>query len=335
MRKTLMLLLGGGATLLVAMNLQAQAWEMPRTADGNPDMQGIWTNASQTPLVRSAEFGEKGFLTAAEAADVEQGWRDRYDRQSADIDPERAPPTDGNADAGYNSFWWDPRTDAIEIDGQFRTSIIVDPADGQIPYLGDENPRNDLRSRWRDRPGVEPYDAPELRPLAERCLLTFGSGSGPPMLPILYNNNYQIVQTADHVVILVEMVHDARIIPIDRQHNGADFEKWMGDSVGYWEGDTLVVRTQNFHPQQSFRGSSDQMVITERFDLIGEDKIKYAFTIEDPLTFSQPWTGEIAMNRKPAEEVMYEYACHEGNYAFPGIMGGARRQEQEAAQAAR
>jgi len=308
----------------------AQDREIPRTPDGKPNLQGYWSNSSQTPLVRAAEFGEKGFLTEEEAADVEQGWRDRYDIASQPADPERAPPTDGNADLGYNSFWWDPRADAIQLDGQYRTSIIVDPPDGQIPYLEGGRPQNDLRSIWRSRPGVEPYDSHELRPLAERCLLTFGSGSGPPMLPILYNSNYQIVQTEDYVMILVEMVHDARIIPLDRGPQVNDFEKWMGDSLGYWEGDTLVVKTQNFHPQQSFRGSSDQLVITERFSLQNDEKIKYSFTLEDPLSYSQPWTGEIAMKRKPAGEVMYEYACHEGNYAFHGIMAGARRQEHEA-----
>ena len=318
--------------LALAGVVSAQDWVMPRTTDGNPDMQGIWSNASQTPLVRPAEFGEKGFLTPEEATAQMQQWRDRYNRLGQDIDPDRPPPTDGNANFGYNSFWWDPRDAAIEINGRFRTSIIIDPADGQIPYIGGANTGNDLRSRWRAREGVEPFDSYELRSLAERCLLTFGSGSGPPMLPILYNNNYQIVQTGDYVVILVEMVHDARIVPIEQEHSATDFEKWMGDSVGYWDGDTLVVRTRNFHPQQAFRGSSDQMVITERFDMIASDKIKYAFTIEDPLTYTRPWSGEVAMNRKPPEEVMYEYACHEGNYALNGILAGARRLEADATQ---
>lgn len=316
-------ILGLSTTLITALlftvSALAQDWEMPRTADGRPDLQGIWSNSSQTPLVRPEELGEKGFLTREEAEDVEQGWRNRYDLASQAADPERAPPTDGNADLGYNSFWWDPRTDAIQLNGQYRTSIIVDPPNGQIPYLEGERTDNGLRAQWRARAGVNPYDAPELRPLAERCLLTFGSGSGPPMLPILYNSNYQIVQTNDHVVILVEMVHDARIIPMDKNHSVTDFEKWMGDSIGYWEGDTLVVKTRNFHPQQSFRGSSEQLLITERFELIEQNKIKYAFTLEDPLTYRMPWTGEVAMNRKPEGEVMYEYACHEGNYAFPGI----------------
>ena len=318
--------------LAAAQVVSAQEWVMPRTPEGTPDMQGIWSNATQTPLVRPAEFGEKGFLNAEEATAQMQQWRDRYDQAGQDADPDRRPPTDGNADLGYNSFWWDPRDQAVEINGQYRTSIIVDPPDGQIPYIGGDRIDNSLRGQWRRQEGVEPYDAIELRPLAERCLLTFSSGSGPPMMPTLYNNNYQIVQTSDHVVILVEMVHDARIIPIDQDPHNVDFEKWMGDSVGYWEGDTLVVKTGNFHPQQSFRGSSDQTVITERFDLIGPDKIRYAFTIEDPLTYSRPWTGELALNRKPAEEVMYEYACHEGNYAFSGIMAGARIQELDAQQ---
>ncbi|MBM87919.1 MAG: hypothetical protein CMQ41_06020 [Gammaproteobacteria bacterium] len=317
------------ALFYITISSSAQDWDMPRTPDGQPDIQGIWSNASQTPLARPEQYGNKGFLTATEAEAQMQAWRDRYDELGEPIDGDRAPPTDGNANFGYNSFWWDPRTQAIEIGGQYRTSIIIDPPDGQIPYIGGANPQNGLRAQWRAIPGVGDYDGHELRPLAERCLLTFGSGSGPPMLPILYNNNYQIVQTTDYVMILVEMVHDARIIPLNREHNPNDLEKWMGDSVGYWDDDTLVVTTKNFHSQQSFRGSSDQMVITERFDLLSKDKIKYAFTIEDPLTYSRSWTGEVAMDRKPKEEVIYEYACHEGNYAFPGIMGGARRLEME------
>lgn len=307
-----------------------QGWEMPRTPDGQPDLQGVWTNSSQTPLVRPEEFGEKGFLTREEAEDVEQGWRNRYNLLAQPIDPERGPPTDGNADFGYNSFWWDPRDDAIEINGEFRTSIIIDPPDGQIPYVEGGAPGHDLRTAWRGRDGVEPFDSYELRPLAERCLLTFGSGSGPPMLPILYNSNYQIVQTPEYFMILVEMVHDARIIRIGDSHPDTDFEKWMGDSVGYWEGNIFRVETRDFHPQQSFRGSSNEVVMTEEFELLGPGKIRYRFTIEDPPTYTQPWSGEVAMIRKAPEEHMYEYACHEGNYAFSGILAGARRLELEA-----
>ena len=316
---------------LLTVQLSAQEWVMSRTADGKPDLQGIWTNATQTPLQRPEEFGLKGFLTEAEAADQEQGWRDRIDRYSTPSDPDRAAPTDGNTAAGYNGFWIDRGTNAIKINGQYRTSIVVDPPNGRIPYLEGGRPSNDLRSQWRARPGVEPFDDPELRPLGERCLLAFGSSSGPPMLPVMYNNNYQIVQTEDHLLILVEMVHDARIIPLNKDPHVTDLGKWMGDSVGYWEGDTLVVKTRNFHSQQSYRGSSDQLQVTERFELIAQDKIKYSFTMEDPMSYQLAWTGEIAMNRRPLGEPMYEYACHEGNYAFTGIMGGARELERQAA----
>lgn len=316
--------------ILPAAAAAQQDWETPRTPDGRPDLQGIWTNSSQTPLVRPEEFGAKGFLTREEAQDVEQGWRDRYNLLAQLIDPERGPPTDGHADFGYNSFWWDPRDDAIEINGEYRTSIIIDPPDGQIPWVEGGAPGHDLRTAWRNRPGVEPFDDYPVRPLAERCLLTFGSGSGPPMLPILYNSNYQIVQTPGYFMILVEMVHDARIVRLNGGHQEADFDKWMGDSVGYWDGDVLKVETRNFHPQQSFRGSSGEVVIREEFELLGPEKIRYRFTIDDPPTYTQSWSGEVAMNRKAAEERMYEYACHEGNYAFAGILAGARRQELEA-----
>ena len=316
--------------LPAAAAAQQQDWEPPRTADGQPDLQGIWTNSSQTPLVRPEEFGAKGFLTPEEALDVEQGWRNRYDLLAQPIDPERGPPTDGNADFGYNSFWWDPRDDAIEINGEYRTSIIIDPPDGQIPFVEGGAPGHDQRTVWRSRPGVEPFDDYPLRPLAERCLLTFGSGSGPPMLPILYNSNYQIVQTPEYFMILAEMVHDVRIIRLNDNHHEDDFDKWMGDSVGWWEGNALKVETRDFHPQQSFRGSSHAVIISEEFELLGPDKIRYRFTIDDPLTYTQPWTGEVAMNRKAPEERMYEYACHEGNYAFAGILAGARRLELEA-----
>ncbi|PCH63025.1 MAG: hypothetical protein COC19_01855 [SAR86 cluster bacterium] len=317
------------ALMLAMSSLSAQDWQMPRTPEGQPDLQGIWTNATQTPLQRPEEFGNKGFLTEAEANDQSQSWKNRIERASLPSDADRAPPTDGNTAAGYNSFWVDRGTDVIEINGEYRTSIIVDPANGRIPYV-EGFKSNALSSQLRGIAGVNPYDGHELRPLGERCLLSFGSSSGPPMLPVMYNNNYQIVQTADYVMIEVEMVHDVRIIPLDKERNGNDMNKWMGDSVGYFEDDVLVVETRNFHDFQSYRGSSQELTIIERFELIEEDKIKYSFTMHDPQSFQRDWTGEIAMNRRPAGDRMYEYACHEGNYAFPGILGGARRLESEA-----
>lgn len=321
--------LSGLLAALTFSAASAQEWEMPRTSSGHPDLQGVWTNATQTPLQRPEEYGDKMSYSAEEAAEVEESWRNRIASAAAASDPDRAPPTDGNTDAGYNNFWVDRGTDVIQFNDEYRTSIVVDPADGQIPYLEGGRPDHDLRSQWRDRPGVEPYDDYVLRPLGERCLLSFGSSSGPPMLPVMYNNNYQIVQNEDYVMILVEMVHDARIVRLNKEPHATDFESWMGDSVGYWDGDTLVVQTRNFHPQQSYRGSSQDLVVTERFELVAPDKIKYSFTMEDPQSYRAPWTGEVAMNRRPANEPMYEYACHEGNYAFTGIMAGARRLEVE------
>ena len=319
------------ATLTLSGLVSAEeAWQMPRTPDGKPDLQGIWTNATQTPMERPAEFGTKGFLNAEEAAAQEAQWRARIENANAPSDPNRAPPEDGNADAGYNNFWVDRGTNVIEINGEYRTSIVVDPPNGQIPVL-EGRPNNSLVSQLRRMPGVEPFDGPELRPLGERCLLSFGSSSGPPMLPVMYNTNYQIVQTPDYVMILVEMVHDARIIRLDADHHEMDLQQWMGDSVGYWDGDTLVVETLNFNRFQSYRNSGPRLKVTERFELVGPDKIRYSFTMDDPDTFSRPWTGEVAMNRRPAGDRIYEYACHEGNYAFPGILGGARRLEHEAA----
>jgi len=319
-----------GIALVSASLATAEEWEMPRTADGKPNLQGIWTNATQTPLQRPEEFGDKGSLTEEEASNVEAGWRNRIASAAAPSDPERAPPTDGNTALGYNNFWVDRGTNVIQLEGQYRTSIIVDPANGRIPYVENFQAQSQV-AKWRRQPGVAAYDGHELRPLAERCLLSFGSSSGPPMLPVMYNNNYQIVQTPDHVMILVEMVHDARIIRIDQDHYEQDFQRWLGDSVGYWEDDALVVKTKRFHDQQSYRGTSEELIVTERFEIVAENKIKYSFTMDDPQSFRQPWTGEIAMNRRPEGEPMYEYACHEGNYAFPGIMGGARRLESDQA----
>ncbi len=309
-------------------------WEMPRTPAGNPDMQGIWSNATQTPLERPAEFGSIRGLTLEQKEAQEARWREVIENRAQPSDPDReAPPASSNNNpGGYNNFWVDRGTNVIELDGEYRTSIIIEPGNGQIPYQEDWRGK-DLRSQLRAMPGVEAFDGPELRPLGERCLLAFGSSSGPPMMPVMYNNNYQIVQTEDYVMILVEMVHDVRIIRIGDTHR-SDFARWMGESIGHWEGDTLVVETVGLHPFQSRWGFTEEAKVAERFDLIGPDKIRYNFTVEDPAVYSRSWTGEVAMNRRPSgNDRIYEYACHEGNYAFPGILGGARRLELEQAPA--
>jgi len=320
------------AGVLVAMLTtvtQAQdTMQIPRTASGRPDLQGIWTNKTMTPLTRSREFGENRALNPDQVARLESRRQEFLDAEFADSDPDRGAGAgaqagdDGNTDDGYNEFWKDEGSHIQVVSGEYRSSIVIDPADGQIPYKGDP------RAMFRRDPGAPGRsDGPEGRPLAERCLLSFGSHSGPPMLPVMYNNNYQFIQTDDYVVILAEMVHDARIIRLGGPELMADMKKWMGDSAGYWDGDTLVVETLGFHPQQSFRGASENLKITERFARVSASEILYSFTLEDETVFSQPWTGELMFNARPANEVMYEYACHEGNYALPGILAGARQLE--------
>jgi len=315
------------AALLSAPVAAEQPYDPPRTHFGHPDLQGIWTNATITTLERPEQFdtlvvsSEQGAAREAER----QAFYDAYD------DPEK---TDGQlqqADdpGGYNTFWMDEGTQMAVVDGEIRTSIIVDPDDGQIPYS--------WAGRWRMLKHLMQYtryDGPELRPLGERCIVGFGSTGGPPMLPVLYNNNYQIVQNADHVLILVEMNHDVRTVRLNAEHPPAGVKLWLGDSIGWWEGSTLVVETTNFHPGQSARAAtkhvlfaSEQLKVTERFTRVADDRIKYEFQMDDPTVYSQVWRGELPL-RKTAGPI-YEYACHEGNYALPGILAGARLQEKE------
>jgi hypothetical protein len=204
----------------------------------------------------------------------------------------------------------------------------VDPSNGVLPTMLPDAATRNAESRARFR-GAGAYDGPESRPLGERCIMSFSSSAGPPMLPLLYNNNYQIVQTKDSVSILVEMVHDTRVIRINGKPRPSNIRQWMGDSIGHYEGDTLVVETNNFYDQQTFMGASPSRKIIERFTRIAPNKILYRFTVEDPTTYAQPFTGELAFNT--AQGNMYEYACHEGNYALPGVLAGARADERAAA----
>jgi len=294
--------------------------------DNVPDLQGIWTNNTITPLIRPAEFIDRPVLTAEEAIQLEMSVAAFTEEQDQPSDPDREPPTKGSIDLqdSYNNFWFDDGTHVAVYDGEFRSSLIVDPTDGQIPAYTDQAAARIARER-EERSRFGQFDGPELRPLPERCLLSFGSSSGPPMLPILYNNHYQIVQSPGYVMILVEMVHDARIIRLDDDALPDVMQPWLGDSIGHWEGDTLVVETTNFNPKQRFRNSSDDLTVTERFTRVADDRINYSFTIHDPETFVQDWTGEIPMVL--TQDKLFEYACHEGNYALSGIMAGARLEE--------
>jgi hypothetical protein len=273
-------------------------------------------------------------LSEEEARKLEGNMTARRERLAEPSDPDRpAPPKGGDGSTGaagnvggYNNFWLAPGEKVARVDGVPRSSLIVDPPDGRVPALTDEARKRQMAAAAARR-GFGQYDHPELRPLAERCITSFGSNAGPPMLPnYFYNNNYTIVQTKDHVMILVEMVHDARVIRMGGERLPKHIRPWYGDSIGRWEGDTLVVETTNFHPSQSFRGASENLKVTERFTRTGPDTILYKFTIDDPGTFTRPWTGEVPFTRM--DELIYEYACHEGNYALSNVLSGERNREQ-------
>jgi hypothetical protein len=328
----LMIGIGLGLGLTIEQSFaQTPDFETPRTSWGVPDLQGMWTNNTITPLVRPAEFADKLVLSAEEALALEQQVAEYTAEQDQPSDPDRAAPSKDRIELAdsYNNFWFDDGTQVARYNGEFRSSLIVEPADGQIPdYTPQARERIQAAQLQRQQRGA--YFGPESRPLAERCLLSFSSSGGPPMLPILYNNNYQIVQSEGYVMILVEMVHDARIIRIDADPLPEQHQRWLGDSIGRWEGDTLVVETSNFNPSQRFRNASDNYRITERFTRVSDDVINYRFTIHDPDTFVQDWSAEIPMNR--TQDRLYEYACHEGNYSLPGVLAGARLDEVESEQ---
>ena len=337
---------------LAAPPAAAQSGDIPRTASGRPDLSGTYDVSTLTPMQRPTELGETMSLTDEEAAAIAAAEAQRMAERNAPSDPNRgAPPEGGDGSrgaagnvGGYNSFWIDRGTGAYRIDGEWRTSILIDPPNGRFPPLTEERqaamraafeagpPRraqNDGTAYWLeaglDAPG--PYDNMEQRPYAERCILSFGSTSGPPMLPALYNNHKRIVQGEDTIVILIEMVHDARIVRMNAEHDPPHIKKWLGDSIGWWEGDTLVVETTNFVDRPAFRQGTGSMTVTERFRLEDADTLVYTFTVEDPTVWTAPFTGEYAWPRSGNK--VFEYACHEANYALEGIMKGARLLEAD------
>jgi hypothetical protein len=284
----------------------------PRTAWGAPDLQGVWNYATITPQERPAELAGKQVLTDKEASEFEKQTLDRRN-------PDRR---DGGAAAdvgrAYNQFWWDYGSKVV---GTRRTSLIVDPPDGKIPPLTEEaRKRVDARAAVLRRPPA----CPEDRILWERCILVT---DGPPVVPGPYNNNFQIFQTREYVVILNEMIHDARIIPLDgRPHLPSNIRQWMGDSRGRWEGKTLVVDTINFTGKTGFRGASEGMHLVERFTRMDAGTLLYEFTVEDPTAFTRPWTAALPMTK--SDELIYEYACHESNYGMFNMLNGARAEEK-------
>jgi hypothetical protein len=337
----------------------AAAASNAHTADGHPDLQGVYEIATITPLERPAQFGNRANLTREEAAAMETYEQQRQVKNDAPLAADRgAPPVGGDTSTpksylefleragggsvgGYNNFWLAGGTRVITVNGEKRSSIVVDPPDGRIPPMkpqarqrrqallaGAVDPSASEAAAGSGPPGA--FDGPELRPLAERCLLGFGSTSGPPTLPnYFYNNLKQIVQTPTTIMILVEMVHDARIIRMNTQHLPPTVRKWMGDSVGHWEGDTLVVDTTNFTSKTQFQGSSEQLHVVEHLTRVNANTLLYRFTVEDPQTWDKAWSGEYPWNA--TNEQIYEYACHEGNYALGDMLRGARAQERDAA----
>ena len=324
MKQTILTLLG---YLLCSGTLAQSDYEVPRTEWGLPDLQGVWNFSSNTPMQRPGRYGDRQYLTDEEAAEIAANLAAR------DAAGDAAIPV-GGVDESYNDFW-------IESAGLGRarlTSHLIYPVDGRLPplqegaYVSDlgRAPARPVRSALGILFGT---DGPEDRPLSDRCLIGFNAG--PPVTPSFYNNNLQIVQNRDHVVILTEMVHDARIVPLgnapgEKPHAPEEIGFWTGDSRGYFDGDTLVVQTRNFNGLTnsfSTMGSSENKLLTERFTRVAADRVDYEFTVDDPATFTDRIVGLIPMYKVAGQ--VYEYACHEGNYGMVNILRGARVAERE------
>lgn len=317
----------GAVALALAGNALAQEYAIPRTEWGVPDLQGNWKNHTVMPFQRPQNLGTKQAYTEAEAMVLETRAQQAVAEDNKPLDPDRpapeltALPPVGN----YDLFWTDRGMFLPTIDGEFRTSAIIDPPNGRIPerVAGFQSRMRDLRATQPDR-----NNGPEGRGLGERCLLAFGNSSGPVMSPVMYNSHMQIVQAPGYVTIIVEMAHDARIIKItdDRNEASKTHQKWMGDSIGRWDGDTLIVETKNYNPWITYRGApTENLTVVETFRREGQNKIIYGFTVDDASVYSAQWSGEYPLSRM--DDPIYEYACHEGNYGIIGILAGARRLE--------
>ena len=294
---------------------------------GDPNLQGVWTNASLTTLERPAYF-ESLEISDDEAMAARQS-SEEFNQTLDNPYAQGETPESGGDVGGYNVAWMDPGSDFFKLNGKYRSSIITYPESGKLPRR---------LTRWAiEGPSIYRMftraDHPEERSLGERCVVGFGSSGGPPMLNVLYNNHYQIVQSPGYVMIMVEMNHDARIIRLDSDHNPDNMKPWLGDSVGWWEGQTLVVKTKNHHPQQKFRAAirhqilmMEEAEVTERFTRVSKDEILYQFEVNDKRAYRDVWKGEMPL--RSTESRIYEYACHEGNYAMANILAGARAEEK-------
>ena len=295
---------------------------IPRTADGKPDMQGYWTNQTFTPLERPAQFKDKEFFTAEEAAAWAKRGIDNIVDQPAFEEITR------DADIHYDDAIW--MLEGYPKGAMLRTSIITDPPDGRIPPMNAEGQkRAQERAAARKASGIGPFDSAQARSMSERCI--YWAHEGPPLLPTGYNSNLQIVQAPQNFVVIPEMMPVARVVPLDgRPKVGAAVRAYRGDWRGRWEGDTMVIETTNYSEKTAWRGASENLKVTERFTLVNRDTIRYQFTVEDASTWTRPWSGEYQMTR--IEGPLFEYACHEGNYGIVNILSGARRAEGQPGQ---
>lgn len=307
--------------LLLCSAANAEQWQTPKLSWGEPDLQGTWTTATVTTLERDKAI-DRLVVSEQQALAIENfaaGFAESIDEL-----PEGDLPA-GKSVGGYNSAWMDPGTKVLRVDGKPRSSIITEPKNGHVPYT-----LSGKAKMWWGLLSTQKRNNPEELLLGDRCVVGFGSSGGPPMLPVLYNNNYRFVQSPNTVVIMVEMNHAARTIRIGGKPLPPEIRPWLGDSIGYWDGDTLVVETTQFHPQQSVRAAIKHRLyigtdtkVVERFTRVSENEINYQFTIEDEDIYTQPWKGELTFT--PSDGQIYEYACHEGNYSLPGILAGARK----------
>ena len=336
------------AALAIPAVLTAQG-EAKRHASARPDLSGTYDTSTLTPLVRPLDLGDRLELTDAEAAEISRIKAELYAADLAPSDPDReAPPIGGTGvfdpsldgagggSGGYNGFYMDPGLNATKIDGKWRTSILIEPSNGRMPALTAEAKAkrkersvfakpNTGTAWWLDL-DIGPYDNIEQRPHAERCIVGFTGAT--PSFPSLYNNFKRIVQTDTHVMFLIEMNHDARVVRLDSEHPPEDITTWLGDSVGWWEDDTLVVKSKNFRPGTQGRGGTETLTVIERFTKLADGNLVYRFTVDDKTVWTEPWTGEYLW--RTTDDKVFEYACHEGNYAMGNIMRGARLLEREA-----
>jgi hypothetical protein len=332
------------APLALPVSLQAAstqaAYKAPRTSFGQPDLGEYWTNATLTPESRPMSFGDRAVYTPAEVAKLEQAVVDEVKVGNAKTDPNAPAPSvggdklpagtrpefaaAGGAVGGYNYGWLDPGSTVMRVHGEPRTSLITTPTGRAPPFKAGAS------FGGGGRGGFGNFDNPESRSVGERCIMGFGRNAGPPMFANgFYNNDYQFIQSRDTIAINVEMVHDVRVVRLNGVHRTDGARPWMGDSIGHWDGDTLVVETTNIPQAEAYHGAWKELKVTERFTRTAKDRLLYQFTVDDPTMWDKPWGGEYEF--APLKGIIYEYACHEGNYALADMLAGARAEEATAA----